>query len=101
MTTYSWIITHDHLSTKHDSDYAVGITGPSNAPADLLERLQNGEGRTFRLYDDDQELYYTGRGLWDGEDTENAAYGPLGDFGASYAGCTQIKWHNRPDLNCA
>lgn len=101
MTPNAWLITDDHLSQPSDSDFAVGIAGPGHIGPELRQRLERGEGHTFYLYDDDGDLYYTGREIWDGpEPTEEAAFAPLGDFGAPYAGCTLIKWHGRPDLTC-
>lgn len=111
--SYAWIIDRDHLFgpggefSKDDdaSTYdATGVMGPSAAPDELLERLKAGEGLKFRMYDDDGELYFTGRAIGVGEDapdgegvTEEFAYGPLGDFGAGNSGCTRITWDGHPD----
>lgn len=99
---YAWVITRDHLA-EGDEPSAVGTSGPAIAPGELLEALERGQGRTFRLYDDDGLLCYTGRGLWLGEPdepSESAAYGPLGDFGTAYAGCTMVRWHGHPEWDC-
>ena len=103
-TTYAWLITHDHITKSDEGGYAGGTNGPRDAPQELLDRLERGQGHTFRLYDDDGERYYTGRGIWDDYPEapgEDAAYGPLGDFGAAWAGCTLIKWHGHSDWDCA
>jgi hypothetical protein len=100
-TAYAWRITEDHLATD-DRDEA-GIEGPSEAPEDLLV-LARGKTRTqggpanvfdFRMYDDDGELYYTGAlalpkdvSLDDAD--EEAAFGPLYDFGRPNAGAVRI-----------
>lgn len=98
VAAYAWIITAEHLGDEPD---AVGITGPSNAPQDLLDRLKAGEGDTFKMYDDDGILYYTGRGLSaDDEWDEDACYGPLGDFGMPNAGAVLIEWPGHGDRDC-
>jgi hypothetical protein len=77
---YGWIITKDHLG-----DGEEGIMGPSWITPDMSARLKAGEGEPFRLFDDDGELYYTGRAIdcYEGE--------PLWDFGAPNAGCTYME----------
>ena len=99
---YAWVITKDHLWRDGDTGASdVGTMGPSDAPAELVERLNKGEGDTFKMYDDDRELYYTGRGLTlDDEWDENACYGPLGDFGKPNAGAVTIEWPGHRDRDC-
>lgn len=93
--TYAWIITTDHLFSDEGlpalQDEA-GTTGPRDAPAGLLARLAGGEGRTFRMYDDDGELYYTGRILTGDVPGSEDDFGPLADFGTPNAGCTEIRY---------
>lgn len=86
---YAWIIDRDHL---HEEDPGIGsdersVQGPRDAPSDWLLALRAGGGRTFKMYDDDDVLYYTGRitGDYDG-------FEPLEDFGMPNAGCTGIKY---------
>lgn len=101
--TYAWIIDHDHLSAEDGETGAVGTAGPAHASDELLARLDNGHGHVFRLYDDDGELYYTGRGIWidhQDEPDEDAAYGPLGDFGLPFAGCTSVRWAGHHEWDC-
>lgn len=97
--TYGWIITKDHLfeadppsedviSPAPTSD--VGTMGPSDIPDEIAERLRAGEGAKFRIYDDDGELYYSGRFIGDSEDDHD--FGPLWDFGAPNAGATSIRY---------
>lgn len=97
--TYAWIITQDHLADTSANE--AGIIGPRNAADRLIERLKNGEGDTFKMYDDDGILYYTGRALTlDGTWDEDACYGPLGDFGMPNAGAVLIEWPGHRDRDC-
>ena len=102
MSHYAWLITEDCLADAGGEGDA-GVSGPSDAPDELLIRLGAGEGNAFRLYDDDQELYYTGRLLTDdtmNSDDEEACYAPLGDFGEGWAGCTEVRWPGHSDWDC-
>jgi hypothetical protein len=96
--TYAWIIDIDHLASDFTGD-EKGITGPRGAPPELLAKLQAGEGEKFEMYDDDQELYYTGRivGRTPGDTntkdfSDYIGFEPLDDFGEPNAGCTGIKY---------
>lgn len=102
---YAWIIDKDHLAEGPQEDDA-GITGPSDAPDELLELLKHTTGAsaakgiyTFKLYDDDGEHYYTGRlaTALDMNAEEEPCYAPLGDFGMGWAGCTSVKWQGHPE----
>jgi hypothetical protein len=102
--TYAWVIDTDHLDGDESAD--AGTSGPRDAPSVLLARLANGDGRRFRTYDDDGELYYSGRFLAAddpspvvpgkerpvndllGED----AFGPLDDFAMPNAGAVRIDY---------
>jgi hypothetical protein len=92
---YAWLITQDHIEGGADT----GTRGPSGAPDDLLASLRAGAGYEFEIFDDDGELYYSGRYL--GADREHGvdsehAFGPLDDFGTPNAGATEIKyWDGR------
>lgn len=102
MSTYAWIIDTDHLAEPDADgklpepgslcDNAATVSGPSGAPGNLLASLAAGGGITFRIRDDDGELYYTGRfvpvELSDGEE----GFGPLDDFGIPNAGATEIEY---------
>jgi hypothetical protein len=59
---------------------------------DERARLLKGEGTHFKLYDDDGELYYTGKFLGDADSEE--AFEPL-DWAGNYAGCTYIKYRQK------
>jgi len=101
MSTYAWMITKDSLA-DNDSESAVGVQGPRDASDAMIAHLEAGKGHTFRMYDGDGELYYTGRATWDAdaEGSEEACYGPLGDFGGPGAGCAEIRWHGHREWDC-
>lgn len=89
---YAWTITKDTLADPNDKPgtnlNAVGVIGPRNTDKTHEEIVK--EGKAFRMYDDDGELYYEGRimGEYDG-------FEPLDDFGTPNAGATEIKyWEN-------
>lgn len=101
MSKYAWIITRDHLCETNytpdpDWDYS-GTIGPSDATPEQIEDLKSGCGRTFYMYDDDDEWYYTGKMVGD---VEEYCDRPLIDFGGPNAGCTVIRWHGKPGLTC-
>lgn len=79
-----WIITKDLIEFGEDD----GTMGPRTISDETVKRLQAGEGKKFRMYDDDDELYYEGRVLGDDE------FSPLDHFGMPNAGCTRIDIHN-------
>lgn len=76
----AWIITKDHLN-----DEVVEVLGPSIITDKEIEILKKGKGKSFRLYDDDHTLYYSGKLI--GEDE----FEPLDDYGTPNAGCTTIE----------
>ncbi|MDJ0463081.1 hypothetical protein [Streptomyces sp. H27-C3] len=90
---YGWAIDieHDPMEGRDEK----GTTGPSNITLEMAERLRKGEGRTFRMYDDDGVLNYTGR-IVTAEDDEGGEvdFAPLDDFGKPNAGCTEIHYFN-------
>jgi len=97
---YGWTVDIDHLAgTSAVTD--AGTTGPWDISNYLQNELDEGQGRTFRIYDDDGEIYYTGRivsvdGIGrDGEPVdgdEETVFGPLNDYGAPNAGATEIHY---------
>ncbi len=102
-STYAWLIHKDYLARPGERD-DKGQMGPRNAPQALIERLLAGEGRKFKMYDDDGELYYDGKivGVDDSDEIflagsvggDVADFGPLWDFGTPNAGCTEIRYKN-------
>lgn len=102
-TQYAWVIERDHLDKPgKDPHTAKGLTGPSAAPQELLDRLERGQGVRFRMYDGDGELYFTGRVLALNEDGTTQAFkdagdefmAPLDDFGGPDSGCVEIRYRN-------
>jgi hypothetical protein len=94
-SSYGWVITvdknADELEPVGTNSNAKGMMGPSNIPEDLRLRLEQGEGITFKMYDDDGNLYYIGRIITNGENDEQL-FAPLDDFGMPNAGATEIKY---------
>lgn len=81
-----WLIT---LDTMADLSYAapsnmnaVGMMGPRGVTLTAAEIRQ--QGKRFRMFDDDGELYYEGYVVGNEE-------APLIDFGRPNAGATEIK----------
>ena len=99
MSNYAWVITKDYLAETPEEDDS-GITGPSDASDEMLEEVKSGKGHIFRLYDDDGILYYKGRLLTYGDMTDGICFAPLDDFGAGWAGCTEVRWQGHPEWNC-
>lgn len=104
--SYAWIIDRDLIADEDVAEgtncNAKGLTGPRAADPALIEALEAGKGLQFKMYDDDGELYYVGRGIASKSDqeSEDFCYGPLGDFGTPNAGAVLIKWTNHPEWDC-
>jgi hypothetical protein len=111
--TYAWIVDHTYrqdLDAKdpdtapllEDTEYSAnGVTGPGKAPAELLDRLKNGEGRVWRtLVDVDfdghaegNRVIHQGRYLDIGDDAgADDEFGPLIDFSQPDSGCIEIQY---------
>jgi hypothetical protein len=104
-SSYGWIIDKDYIPFT-SSDNRVfsgkGAIGPRNIPDSLLTRLEATprQGRKFKIYDDDGELYYDGRIVFSDESLElesehglpDEAFAPLDDYGAPNDGATSIKY---------
>ncbi|MBO88162.1 MAG: hypothetical protein CMP14_01460 [Rickettsiales bacterium] len=86
--TYAWIITKDKISSDD-----VGTTGPASNNSELEKSLKAGKGQEFKMFDDDQTLYY--EGLIVGDYT---GFEPLDDFGMPNAGCTAIAYKNKSNV---
>lgn len=103
MARCAWIIDEDHLAEGPPGTYmnAKGIFGPDDAPIGPLEALWAGEGRQFKIYDDDGVLYYEGRIIVQFESDEGTLqdehFKPLWDFGAPNAGATEIYYQVEGD----
>lgn len=116
---YAWIIDRDHLAEAElrnggkAEDNAKGTIGPRDAPDWACDVLQRAGGhnaalaalrangatvRRFKMYDDDGELYYTGRLISD--DVYDDAGRPLDDYGTPNAGAVSIRYAGHPELDC-
>ena len=79
---YFWIISIDHLSSDSPADCAAGRCG---GDPKVWEMGNKENTHTFKMYDDDDILYY------EGTITGNfTGFEPLDDFGEGNAGCTRI-----------
>ncbi len=104
--TYAWVIDKTHDS---DNDERMPRFGPHNGAEPLFKRLRTDltTGLLFRLYDDDEQLIYSGRILpLDCQDEAQASiwqwcednwndeewFAPLDSFGAPNYGCTAISY---------
>lgn len=91
-------VTRDHLNTETPDTgrHLRFFTTTEDAP------IVPTHSRTFRAYDDDGVLYYTGTLEWD-DDSALADGSPDDDalwetysYFARYAGCTSVKYHGKP-----
>lgn len=85
-----WIIDRDLLfESEGDGRDETGTVGPSGFEGDPASF-----DIKFRMYDDDDELYYEGRMNQDAMDDGFAeGWGdPLDDFGTPNAGCTRLDY---------
>lgn len=51
------------------------------------------------MYDDDDNLYYSGRIVIDGEPDYYELVAPLRDFGTPNAGAVRVDYKNHPEWN--
>ena len=94
----AFLITRDLIMRKDEEGYGFGVQGPSDAQQDTLDRLAAGEGRAFRMLDDDGVVYYHGRMLeddreqtWDATEWE---FQPLFCYGTPNAGAVTIQYRD-------
>lgn len=99
---YAWIIDIDHLADSSSDE--AGTVGPHDAAGDDKDALASHypNRHQFRMYDDDEELYYTGTLFWigDAEPEEEFTYGPLGDFGTPNAGAVSVRYTDKSSWDC-
>lgn len=89
MSSYAWIIEKDLLDDEEDPFFSdVGVTGPWDVSQDQIINLSE-NGRAFKMYDDDDILYYEGK-FFGPDELEDQ---PLYDFGMPNAGCTKIEYN--------
>lgn len=77
---YAWLVDYDYLDKKD-----VEVLGPRNIDPLLEKDLKEDNGVPFKMYDDDGELYYSGRIIGDFDGFE-----PLNDYGMPNAGAVRI-----------
>ena len=94
MGEYAWIIDVDHLTDDPSND-SFRVTGPGRAPVEMLTRLDRGQGRKFRMLDDDGIVYYSGRIITDIPAGTETDFGPLWDFGTPNAGAVDIQYWDK------
>ena len=84
-----WTITKDHLAEPDapagTNRNAVGVDGPSAATLTAEQITGHPRAVSFRMRDDDGELYYEGAMV--GDDL----FAPLDQFGMPNAGCASIE----------
>lgn len=95
---YAWVITKDHIADEDaeapSNANANGMWGPSGCKLTPEEIQQHPERQYFKMYDDDNNLYYEGYLVDLDEKTDEVEFCPLYDFGMPNAGCTYIKYRN-------
>lgn len=78
-----WVIDVDHIDPKRESEGRLSMA---------VKNLHDNKACTlrFRLYDDDNVLYYEGRMNPAMLDDEALAFEPL-DWASAHAGCTRLE----------
>jgi hypothetical protein len=94
---YGWIVTEDHDGDRARSEgfeqaSDVGTLGPRDVSPGFARQLKENKGKSWRAYDDDGTLLYTGRYI--GPLGGDEMFGPLEDFAMPNAGATTIKYKN-------
>lgn len=91
-----WIILKDYLESKDIIVRSVDC----DLDYKLLKKLSPEKRRryvrklmpiAFKLYDDDDELYFSG---YQTHNPKDSGFEPLDDFGEGHSGCTKIKYRN-------
>jgi hypothetical protein len=85
---YGWIIDEQHIGVESRD----GVVGPSDIPEEIEKQLEDGEGKTFRMLDADDNVYYKGRIIKD--EGDGKGFEPLDDFGRPDAGAIYIEYLN-------
>lgn len=90
---YGWLITKDVLAEDLElEDNETGVYGPRGCSKKLHDALLSGKGHKFKMYDDDDVLYY--RGVFIGDPESEEGFAPLDDFGTPNAGCVRIDYYD-------
>jgi hypothetical protein len=77
-----WKITKDYIHEPDEKDK----TGTESVDYDEARVVKVKKWTPFRLYDDDDNLYY------EGVSSNSSSFRPLDEFGEGYAGCTMIRY---------
>jgi hypothetical protein len=87
---YGWIIDTDHIEGGRSN----GTMGPRDISPNIELMLETDKkcGKRFRMFDDDGELYFSGRLLFGTDADGEVEFAPLDDFGTPGAGCTEIRY---------
>lgn len=98
MRSYGWIIDYDYIAEKGNTpgtfQNAKGLMGPNLITGTIERRLKDGEGRHFRLLDNDCNVYYQGRIITADDGGSETDFAPLDNFGEGNAGCTSIEYQD-------
>lgn len=86
-----FIITQDKVSDQGESQVGHVIT--RGLQPELHDRLGRGEGKRFRLLDDDGIVYFHGKCIATDEGSEEEFF-PL-EWASWYAGATEIQYKER------
>lgn len=90
----AWMITRDALAEDLELETNdTGVCGPRTITDTARDKLIDGKGHPFRMYDDDDILYY--EGLLLGDKDGEQGFTPLDHFGTPNAGCTRIEYFNK------
>jgi hypothetical protein len=84
---YGWLIYEDFTEDFDSKEPAtVEVVGPSGCSDENEQKLKDGQGDEFELYDDDDILYYKGRIIGGYTGLE-----PCDDYGTPNAGAVHTK----------
>jgi hypothetical protein len=93
---YGWYIYESFIeSGSFEKPKAIQVFGPSGISDENEQKLRDGQGDEFELYDDDKNLYYKGRIIGDYTGLE-----PCDDFGTPNAGAVHTKLKDRAAVVC-
>lgn len=84
----AWVITADHIFNGSEK----GIIGPYGTILDEHEIIRF--GTKFKMYDDDNVLYYEGYCVTGLKGIGEEGFYPLDNFGTPNAGCVHIEYWN-------
>ena len=84
---YGWLIYESYIESDHfEEATTVEVVGPCGCSDENEQKLKDGQGDEFELYDDDDMLYYKGRIIGD-----YTGFEPCDDYGTPNAGAVHVK----------